>query len=264
MQLQRNLAKFEAANVAVFAISYDPQDEQLAFAEESGITYPLLADPDHAVIEATGILNTLVEPDENVYGIPFPGTYVIGTDGTVEEKLFFQNYRNRASASTVLRDALGLDFEVENHPQTDVSGDGVAVRATLGGEGMVFGEVSTLYVDIDLDEGLHLYGQPIPEGFIPTEVSVEAPEAVHVKETRYPSTVPFQIEGIDEEFRTFETGQIRIAVQISNGIREGESFPLKVNVRYQVCTDRECYLPQNRTLELDVPLFPLNRRQSPS
>jgi len=128
----------------------------------------------------------------------------------------------------------------------------------------VLGEVSMLYVDIDLDEGLHLYGQPIPEGFIPTEVGVEAPEGVRVDETRYPSTVPFQIDGIDEEFRTFEAGQIRIAVPISNGLAEGDSFPLKVNVRYQACTDRECFLPQNRTLELDVPLLALNRRQRPS
>jgi hypothetical protein len=264
VQLQRNLKNFETANVAIFAISYDPQDVQQAFAEEASITYPLLADPDHAVIEATGILNTLVEPDESVYGIPFPGTYVIGSDGTVVEKLFFQNYRNRSSAATVLRDGLGMDFEVDNHPRANVNGDGVTVSATLGSEGMVFGEVSILYVDIDIDEGLHLYGHPIPDGFIPTEVSVEAPESVRVEETRYPSTVPFHIEGLDKEFHTFEAGQIRIAVPISNRMREGKSFPLKVNVRYQACTDRECYLPQNRTLELDVPLLPLNHRQPPN
>ncbi|MBT5775528.1 MAG: redoxin domain-containing protein [Dehalococcoidia bacterium] len=264
MQLQQNIEQFDAADVAVFAISYDPLDSQQAFAEEFAISYPLLADPDHAAIEATGILNTLVEPEESVYGIPFPGSYVIGTDGTVEEKLFFQNYRNRASAATVLRDGLGLDFEVENHPHADVSGEGVSISATLGGEAMVFAEVSILYVDIDLDDGLHLYGQPIPEGFIPTEVSVEAPEGVEVAETRYPATVPFHIEGIDEEFHTFEAGRIRIAVPINNGLREGDTFPLTVNVSYQACTDRECYLPQNRTLELDVPLLPLNRRQPPS
>ena len=264
MQLQQNLEQFEASGVAVFAISYDPQDSQQEFAEEFGIAYPLLADPDHAVIEATGILNTLVEPEESVYGIPFPGTYVIGTDGMVEEKLFFQNYRTRASAATVLRDGLGLDFEVENHPHADVSGDGVSISATLGGDGMVFAEVSILYVDIELDEGLHLYGQPIPEGFIPTEVSVEAPEGVEVAPTRYPPTVPFHIDGIDEEFHTFEDGRIQIAVPINNGLREGDSFPLSVTVSYQACTDRECYLPQKRTLELDVPLRPLNRRQRPS
>jgi hypothetical protein len=258
------MAQFDAAHVAVFAISYDPLEAQQAFAEEFKISYPLLADPDHAVIEATGILNTLVEPDESVYGIPFPGSYVLGTDGTVDEKLFFQNYQNRESASTVLRDCLGLDFEVENHPHADALGEGVTISATIGGEGMVLGEVSMLYVDIDLDEELHLYGQPIPEGFIPTEVGVEAPEGVHVGETRYPPTVPFQIEGIDEEFRTFEAGQIRITVPISNGLATGDSFPLTVNVRYQACTGRECFLPQDRMLALDVPLLALNRRQRPS
>jgi len=264
VQLQQNLDRFAAENVAVFAISYDPMESQRDFAAEQGITYPLLADPDHAVIEATGILNTLIEPEESVYGIPFPGTYVVGTDGTIEEKLFFRNYRNRASAATVLREGLGIDFEVENHPHAEVSSEGVSISATLGGEAMVFGEVSMLYVDIDLDEGLHLYGRPIPEGFIATEVTVEAPEGVRVEEVRYPSTVPFHVEGIDEEFRTFAEHQVRIAVPISNGVREGDSFPLTVNVRYQACTDRECYLPQTKTLELEVPLRSLNRRRQPS
>lgn len=263
MQLQRNLDQFEAANVAVFAISYDPLDTQQAFAEEFGITFPLLADPDHAVIEATGILNTMIEPDEDVYGIPFPGTYIIGIDGTVSEKLFYQKYRSRQSAATVLREGLGLDFEVRNNPRADVSGDGVTITATLAGEGMVYEEVSMLYIDIDLHDGLHLYGRPIPDGYIATEITVVAPEGVEVGDARYPSTVPFFIEGLPDEFRVFETETIRVAVPISNGLREGDSFPLKVDIRYQACTDRECFMPQNRTLELVVPLFELYRRRRP-
>ena len=97
MQLQRNLDQFDANGVAVFAISYDPVEAQAAFAKEYEITYPLLADPDHAAIEATGILNTLVRPDESVYGIPFPGSYVIGTDGTVRRSC------SSRSTGTVLR-----------------------------------------------------------------------------------------------------------------------------------------------------------------
>jgi len=263
VQLQRNLDQFDANDVAVFAISYDPVEAQRTFAEENGITYPLLADPDHAAIEATGILNTLVRPEESVYGIPFPGSYVIGTDGAIEEKLFFQKYRNRASAPTVLRDVLGLDFEVRNNPQADLAGAGVAVSATLASEGMVFEEVAMLYVELDLDEGLHLYGEPVPGGFVSTEVTVDAPEDVLVEEPRYPSTAPFRIEGIDAEFRVFEQRKVRIAVPITNGLEEGESFPLRVNVRYQACTDRECFLPQNRTLDLVVPLVELNRRRRP-
>ena len=144
MQLQRNLDQFEAAGIAVFAISYDDVEAQRAFAEEFGITYSLLADPDHRVIEATGILNTLLTPEDDDYGLPFPGSYIVGTDGTIEEKLFYQHYRTRPSAPTVLREGFGLDFELRNHPRADVEGDGVRITATLGGEAMVFMETSTL------------------------------------------------------------------------------------------------------------------------
>lgn len=258
MQLQQHLEEFDKAGVALFAISYDPVDEQRQFADENGVTFPLLADPDHRVIEATGILNTLVEPDESVYGIPFPGTYIVGADGRIEEKLFFQHYRTRPSASTVLREGLGIDFEVENHPHADVAGDGVRIGATFGGESLVFMETSMLYVDIELDEGLHLYGRPIPEGYIPTEVTVTAPEGITTSAPVYPPTAPFHVAGIDEPFNAF-TGGIRIRVRVERTERELESIPLDIAVRYQACNDRECFLPQNKTLHLDVPAASLNR-----
>jgi len=263
VQLQQHLEEFDRQGIALFAISYDPVEEQREFADEFGVTFPLLADPDHRVIEATGILNTLVQPDEAVYGIPFPGTYVLGTDGRVEEKLFFQHYRTRPSASTVLREGFGIDFEVANHPQADAEGDGVRIHATFGGESLVFMETSMLYVDIELDEGLHLYGTPIPEGYIPTEVSVTAPEGIEVEPPRYPGTSPFHVEGIEGEFQVYDD-DLRIAVRVQRAERDLESIPLDVTVSYQACTDRECFLPQTKTLHLDVPAAALRRRTPPS
>ena len=263
MQLQEHLDEFDRQGIAVFAISYDPIEDQREFADEFDITFPLLSDVDHRVIEETGILNTLVQPDEAVYGIPFPGTYVIGTDGRVEEKLFFQHYRTRPSASTVLREGFGIDFDVANHPQADAAGEGVRIRATFGGESMVFMETAMLYVDIELDEGLHVYGKPIPEGYIPTEVTVTAPEGVTVGQPRYPGTSPFHIEGIDGEFRVYDD-DLRIAVMVQRTDPQLESIPLDVTVSYQACTDRECFLPQTKSLHLDVPAAALKRRPRPS
>lgn len=259
MQLQRNLAGFEAAGISIFAISYDRIEAQAAFAEEFGVTYPLLADPDHEVIEATGILNTLVRPeDEGIYGVPYPGSYMIGTDGRIEEKLFFQHYRTRPSADTVLRDGFGLDFEVQNHPRADAESDGVRISATLGGESMVLMEASTLYVDIDLEEGLHLYAKPIPEGYVATEITVVAPEGIVVGDALYPPSEPFRVEGIDEEFQVME-GDVRIRIPVEMRLTGVESFRLDVTIRYQACSDRECFLPQTRELHLEVPVEGLNR-----
>ena len=191
MQLQENFDQFRQAGISVFAISYDPVGAQKAFADEAGITYPLLADPEHAAIEATGILNTLIRPEEEgFYGLPYPGSYVVGTDGRVEEKLFYQHYRTRPSAATVLRDGFGLDFELRENPRTDAEGDGTRIAATLGAEELVFMERATLYVDIDLDDGLHVYGDPVPDGYVATTVTVTAPEGVTVGEPRTRRRVP--------------------------------------------------------------------------
>ena len=264
MQLQKNLDQFEKAGISVFAISYDKESAQKRFADEFGITFPLLADPDHKAIEATGILNTLVRPEEEaIYGVPFPGSYMIGADGKVEEKIFFQHYRVRPSAATVLRGGFGLDFEVRDNPRAEASAEGVHIAATLGGESMVFSESSNLYVDIALADGLHLYGNPVPEGYHATEVTVTGPDKLKVGEVQYPETAPFTVSGVDGEFQVFEDA-VRIAVPIESYMAEGDSFEVEVTVNWQACTDAVCYMPQTTQLQLEVPISPLNRPKSRS
>jgi hypothetical protein len=38
-----------------------------------------------------------------------------------------------------------------------------------------------------------------------------------------------------------------------------EEIVLEVSVRYQACNDRECFLPQTRLLQVEVPVAALNR-----
>ena len=311
MQLQRNLHQFTKAGIAVFAISYDSVEAQAAFAGEFGITYSLLSDADHQAIEATGILNTLSVPEaeidvtkvgpfpvaaieerlqESTYGIPYPGSYLIGRDGTVIEKLFYRHYRTRPSVATVLRSGFGVDFEVRDHPRAAAAADGVRIRATLGGESMVYMETSTLYVDIDLDDGLHLYGPPVPHGYTATDIIVTGPGSVEIGAPVYPPTTPFRVAGLPEPFHVF-TGDIRVAVPVyyveehfdhllararflaarrpeheativrqltahaeaTRPPRETE-VRLDVAIRFQACSDVACFPPQTRTLRLDVPI----------
>ena len=311
MQLQQNLHQFTKAGIAVFAISYDPVEAQAAFAEEFGITYALLSDADHQAIEATGILNTLSVPEAEIdvtkvapfpvaeveerlqastFGIPYPGSYLIGHDGTVIEKLFYRHYRTRASAATVLLDGFGVDFEVRDHPRAEVGADGVRIRATLGTEAMVYMETSTLYIEIDLDDGLHLYGQPTPPGYVATEVTVTGPDSVEVGAPVYPATTAFRVAGLPEQFHVFQ-GDLRVAVPVyyvqehfdhllararflaarrpeheativrqltahaeaTRPPRETE-VRLDVAIRFQACSDVACFPPQTRTLRLDVPI----------
>jgi len=63
----------------------------------------MLSDIGSKVIRDFGIFNTNIPPDHKMlYGIPFPGDFLIAPDGTVGDKLFLPSYEHRASASEVI------------------------------------------------------------------------------------------------------------------------------------------------------------------
>jgi hypothetical protein len=258
VQLQQALPQFEAAGIRVFAVSYDPVEALAAFAGEFGITYPLLSDGGSEVIRHYGIFNTTVEPDHRAYGVPFPGSYVTDSSGRVVEKLFFETHRIRQAAPSVLKDAFGVDFDVTANPHAEVEAEGIHVSATLAADSLIFMQRVPLYVRLDLDPGLHVYAPPMPEGFIPTQIELDLPEGVEAGELRYPESHPFHVEGIDADFQAMD-GRVEIAIPLMSTVEEGELLPIDVTVRYQACTERECYLPQEQRLHLDVPVGRLLR-----
>jgi peroxiredoxin len=114
VQLQENIAAFNAAGIAVVALTYDAPDLQQAFVSEQGISYPLLSDIDATSIKAMGILNTEYSPGDDHYGIPFPGIYVVNSDMEIVGKIFLDGYRTRVDARGVLQYA--LEALVESGP----------------------------------------------------------------------------------------------------------------------------------------------------
>lgn len=65
-----------AFKVNYFAASCDPAKKNKAFAEELGLDYPILSDPDHQASKAFGVLNA-------ERGFSNRWTYYIGADGKV-------------------------------------------------------------------------------------------------------------------------------------------------------------------------------------
>lgn len=256
MQLQQNLEAFTAAGIRVFAVSYDSVAVLQRFAEEFGITYPLLSDEGSAVIRQYGILNTLIRPDEDVYGIPFPGFYAVDSDGVVAEKRFYRQYRVRPSAQSVLSEVFGGNFDIEGDPHAEAAGGGARLTVVLAADRIVYTQRVPLYVRLDLDPGLHVYRAPVPEGFIATEVTVTGPEGLTVLPAEYPPTRSFHVEGVSEEFAVMD-GPLQIAVPLMLNVADLEVVPIDVTVRYQACDERQCFIPQTVNLHLDLPVGPL-------
>jgi thioredoxin-dependent peroxiredoxin len=75
-------ARFTSGKAVVLGVSILDEQSKKKFADKHGLTFPLLADPDHAVAEQYGVWQ-----EKSRYGRTYMGiartTYLIGPDGTV-------------------------------------------------------------------------------------------------------------------------------------------------------------------------------------
>ena len=100
-----NLATFSDAAVDVVGISPDRPAKLATFREKEGLTFPLLSDPDHAVMEAYGAWG-----EKTMYGRTSVGvirsTFVVDAEGKVEKASY--NVKATGHVAKLRRD-LGLD-----------------------------------------------------------------------------------------------------------------------------------------------------------
>ena len=82
-----NLAPLGQLGVAVLGISPDQPSKLAKFRDKEGLTFPLLSDPDHAILEAYGAYGEKVLYGKKTVGV-IRSTFVIGPDGTIEKALY--------------------------------------------------------------------------------------------------------------------------------------------------------------------------------
>ncbi len=112
LQLQSFKPQFDAAGIALVAMTYDDPALQQRFIDRHGITIPLLSDVDGLSFKTLGILNPSYAPGDFQYGIPYPGMIVVDPRGTVVGKQFLEAYSSRVDAEAALafaRTALDID-----------------------------------------------------------------------------------------------------------------------------------------------------------
>ena len=213
------------------------------------------------MITQFGILNTLIEPDgplaEQFYGLPFPGTYVVDGNGVVTEKFFNKHYATRTSAGTILDSALGRALRHEEAPAAAHGAPRVGFSAFLSDPQLTLEVASTLNVRIEMEEGYHVYAEPLPDDYYPTTVRLEPVSGLEIGEAVYPPTTPMRFDALDVTLNVYE-GSADIAIPVT-AMAElvqagGETVDLDVVVDYQVCSDTVCYLPEEARLSLSAPV----------
>ena len=100
-----NLPQFKKSKAAVLGVSILDEASKARFAAKHQLTFPLLADADHAVAEKYGVWQK-----KSMYGRTFMGlartTYLIGGDGKVVKR--WDNVKVNGHADAVLEALNGL------------------------------------------------------------------------------------------------------------------------------------------------------------
>ena len=196
-----------------------------------------------------------------LYGIPYPRVYVTDEEGRVSAKFFHDSYKKRDSAERYLDAALGRTIISDNAPRAESTNEEIRITAALhGGKGTLRqGVIRELVVRFELPEGLHIYGAPVPEGMIATEVTVKGPAGLVVLPAKLPPTSTLELPG----FGTLNVwdGVVELSYPIyATGELASECRPLyvpSVDSKTTPLSGRtavECLLPRTETLSLRVAL----------
>jgi len=199
--------------------------------------------------------------DAFLEGIPYPGVFVTDENGIVVAKFFHDTYKKRDSPEMLIDAALGRLIISDDVPSTQGGDSEVKISVYVhGGKGTIRqGIRRQLIVRFELEEGIHLYGEPGPEGMISTRITIGAPPGLVVEEIRFPPTKILRIASMNTELPVW-SGVVDVVIPfyatslLASETRplDQDSIQLKVQVRYQACSDDVCFLPKTKTLELEV------------
>ncbi len=224
-----------------------------------------MSDEDSRVITEIGLLNTTIEAERAAYGrpiearhrgLPYPGTFAIDAAGVVTSKWFEPSHRVRPSAATLLGD-LDQDLHLERGAGAETSTQGVQVAAWFESGAVHANQLHQLRVRLQTDPGVHLYVDPVPDGYRGLSVAVDGDDRLSVRPFPRPTGTPLHIEGLPEEFSVVE-GQVDLGVPfLLASDRDTAGDPVRevtlgVEVAFQACTDETCFMPERVRLELPL------------
>ena len=289
MELQERLQELGGSGIGVAAISYDSTEVLNDFAEQRGITFPLLSDKDSAVITEFGILNTVVaeglgpnrdNPEvvasvhkyvaasvfdsiplrQMINGTPFPGTFMLDANGRVTSRYFEEFYRERSTTSNILLKAgIGLT------PIAAIEGRTAQLKFTAypSDTSVTNGTRFSLAVDVEPHPNMHVYAPGAEKmGYRVVGFNMNPSELVRFEPANFPDSEIYHFEPLDEyvpvyqeKFTLLQEAVVNASAEAEEIMEELDALTLSGSFDYQACDDAICYppasVPITFTLELE-------------
>lgn len=245
------------------AISYDSVAVLKQFSARAGVTFPLLSDPDSAVIRRYGILNETIDKDTPFYGIPYPGTYILDPKGVIVSKYFEDDYRVRDTAASILLRQFGVlprqhETEAVRHLELTSATSDVEVRP---------GQRISLSLDVRPGPRIHVYA-PGVQDYIPISLTLTPSKALLPDPIAYPPATVMNLPAIHESvpvynkpFRILATLTLAGAGALEPLLDAQRNLTIEAKLRYQACDDQECFIPETLPLRWKIHVLPFDRQR---
>ncbi len=264
--MEKHRDRIKQAGLGLAAISYDSPEVLKAFSERQGITFPLLSDPQSRIITEYGILNQTVQKTSPVWGVPYPGVYVLDAGGKVVAKYFEDDYKQRDTAAQILIKSFGLEAP---GPHETVPAKHLQIKTSSSDVDVATGQNIILELAVDLPEKMHVYAPGI-QHYIPIEWTIADGAGYHAGPVEYPASTVMRLEVIHESVPVFQ-GRFRLLRTVTIGdpaalkpiLEKGGALIIEGSFRYQACDDVECYLPETVRVRWTLHALPLDRTRVP-
>jgi len=222
-----------------------------------------LSDIGSPVIRAFGILNTNIPADHAMmYGIPWPGNYLIAPDRTVQDKLFLRDYQLRPSAAAVI--LRNFDDTVSGNV-TEIKTEELQATVRLSTDRCFPGQELAVGLKINLKPGWHVYGQPVPNNYQALTLTFDGP-LVGDYSLNLPPPTPLLLKALGETLPLYTeeiqaVGALRIKWSPPVPVPFMEAFGARIEpgeytitgtLRFQGCNDEVCEPPQAVTFTIPV------------
>lgn len=252
------------------AILYDAPDVIRAFSEARGIEFPVLSDVGSVTIREYDILNREMDPDQKIgdielYGIPYPGTFVIDSQRRVVDRFFEQRYQERFTVSSIAL-ALGEPIDGVEQNGTQVETNHLAVRAYASDSIVAPGNRFALVVDVTPKPTMHVYA-PGDHTYRVIRLRVDAPAFLRSHDLVYPPSEMYHYEPLDETVPVYQQ-PFRLVQNVTIPMSEetaelaagaGATLTVEGALEYQACDDEVCYIPAEVPLTWHLTWRPLIR-----
>jgi len=259
------LPQFEKHGIKLAAISYDSEAILKYFADRHLIGFPLLADPDSAVIREYGLFNA--EAAGFFKGMARPGYFFIDTTGTIREKFFEPKYRGRQSGHSVMSK---LFAELVSDVTDTVETPHLQINLGQSDHEGIPGTRFTLSAEIRLPPDVHVYAPGTP-GYKPITLAIDPQPEVELRSVIYPFAKTLYLPAIQERVAVFErTFRISQDATVSSAadfasslLPDGKTLTIQGKLEYQACDSETCFLPTSVPIQWHFRALPLDRQRAP-